>query len=73
MLVIGAVLIALGIGSLLDVNLWPAILIGVGVAYISSLFLGRAKTWLLPACCYPRFWTDRKYSEDDYPSRDRAE
>ena len=59
MLDVGAALIALGIGSLLDVNVWPAILIGVGVVYISSLFLGRAKTWLVPACCYPQIWTDR--------------
>jgi hypothetical protein len=65
MLVVGAVLIALGIGSLLDVNIWPVVLIGVGVAYISSLFLGRGKAWLLPACCLPSFGKDREQAKGD--------
>ena len=58
MIIFGGILIALGIWWLLDLNFWPFLIIGVGVAYILSAVIGRGRSsaWTLPACCYPLYW-----------------
>ena len=55
MLFWGVFFIALGIGALLDVRLWPIALIGLGAAMVLSIGFGgrRSNAWLMPACCLP--------------------
>ena len=59
MLFLGVLLVALGVGALLEMPVWPVALIGIGTAFILSVGFGRSSSsaWILPACCFPLFWT----------------
>ena len=65
MLFWGVFFIALGVGALLNVQLWPIALIGLGAAMVLSIGFRRRRSnaWLMPACCFPAFWIrrDREY------------
>ena len=64
----GLVLIAVGLGVLLDVDwgrYWAAILIAWGVAFLWSALRSRGKSrWFSPWCCWwgPGYW-DRREEE----------
>ncbi len=75
MIVLGALLIALGVGSLFDFNVWPLILIAAGIAYVLSAVSrrGRSSVWALPSCCYPEFWVGREPERNLAPAEDRPE
>ena len=74
MLFWGVFLVALGVGALLDVPIWPVVLIGVGTAWIISAGFGRSgsRVWLLPPCCFPSFWVGQT-SEHNQFERDTRE
>lgn len=74
MLFWGVFLVALGIGALLDVPIWPVALIGVGTAWILSAGFRRSNStaWLLPPCCFPSFWMGQT-SELSQRERDTGE
>ena len=65
MLFWGVFFIALGVGALLNVQLWPIALIGLGCAMVLSIGFGRHRSnaWMMPACGFPAFWIrdDREY------------
>ena len=66
MAIIGAVLIALGISAIFDVNVWPFLIIATGIAYLGAAIFRPAKSslWTLPACCYPAYWFT-EYKEEE--------
>ncbi len=55
----GLLLIAVGVGALLDVELWPLVLIVVGVALLLPVLTGRRRypNWYGTWCC----WWDTSY------------
>lgn len=49
----GVILIAIGVGALVDLELWPVVLIGFGGALLGSVMLGnRWPSLFSPACCW---------------------
>ena len=75
MIFFGVILIALGIGWLIDFDAWPVLIIGAGVAYILSAVFGRGRSsaWSLPACCYPVYWFEREPERLQAPADDPAD
>jgi len=73
----GLLLIAIGVGALLDVRLWPIVLIAVGAGLLLSMWSrrwGKRSTWFDMSCwCVPSSWRDpgrRNYEEPDVVSGD---
>ena len=63
MVVCGIVLLAIGIGALLDLSIWPVVLIALGGALLLSVVTGankRRPDWF-SACCWssPSAWPQR--------------
>ena len=63
MVVCGIVLLAIGIGALLDLSIWPVVLIALGGALLLSVVTGdnkRRPEWF-SACCWwsPSGWPHR--------------
>lgn len=59
MIVWALVLIAVGVGALLDVSIWPGVLIAMGVSTLLSVaFKGNRETARLFNCwpCWPTFY-----------------
>ena len=72
MIVWALVLIAVGVGALLDVSIWPGVLIAIGVSTLLSVALrGNRETANLFNCwpCWPTFYR----SEPRDPSNSRPE
>ena len=53
MVLFGIILVAIGVGALLNVSVWPAVLVGVGAALVLSTVFGRGRKrpgWFLSGC-----------------------
>ena len=69
MIVWGVVLVAIGIGALLDWEIWPVVLIAVGAALVLSAISGigrRSPGWFWSCCS----WYPERRSDPPADTRD---
>ena len=76
MILWGLLLIAIGVGALLNVSIWPLVLIVVGTALLLPVLTGRRRygDWHSKWCCWwdPSYWRDvQERHHGDAPKMER--